>query len=252
MKFLLSLLLAFPLFGKQSERYYQEKFAREIGGQVEVVMKDGTRCDILTATHAIEVDFARKWAEAIGQSLNYSMLTDRKAGVVLILENESDEKHLKRLETIIASKELDIEVFVMLADDGTNPLADTRGEHIVKLLAIGKIDRIVLSDDGKEPKTYHEFSDVDVGWEKQIPFTDAFRCFASNLENLRFSVDGGNEKEVSGKGAGKFSWGNLSEDFWISLTGKTHTKSCKYFGQTKGGKFSDKPTELKCKMCFSE
>jgi hypothetical protein len=31
---------------------------------VEVVMKDGTRCDILTATHAIEVDFAKKWAEA--------------------------------------------------------------------------------------------------------------------------------------------------------------------------------------------
>jgi hypothetical protein len=50
MKFLLSLLLALPLFGKQSERYYQEKFAREIAGQVEVVMKDGTRCDILTAT----------------------------------------------------------------------------------------------------------------------------------------------------------------------------------------------------------
>ena len=65
MKFLLFLLLlALPLFGKQSERYYQEKFAREIGGRVEVVMKDGTRCDILTATHAIEVDFAKKWAEA--------------------------------------------------------------------------------------------------------------------------------------------------------------------------------------------
>ena len=70
MKFLLFLLLALPLFGKQSERYYQEKFAREIGGQVEVVMKDGTRCDILTATHAIEVDFAKKWAEAPGQRIN--------------------------------------------------------------------------------------------------------------------------------------------------------------------------------------
>jgi len=64
MRFIFLLLLALPLFGKQSERYYQEKFAREISGQVEVVMKDGTRCDILTATHAIEVDFARKWAEA--------------------------------------------------------------------------------------------------------------------------------------------------------------------------------------------
>jgi len=58
MKIVLLLLLALPLFGKQSERYYQEKFARKIGGKVEVVMKGGTRCDILTATHAIEVDFA--------------------------------------------------------------------------------------------------------------------------------------------------------------------------------------------------
>ena len=66
--FLILVLLIPSLFGKQSERYYQEKFAKEIGGQVEVVMKDGTRCDILTATHAIEVDFAKKWAEAIGQS----------------------------------------------------------------------------------------------------------------------------------------------------------------------------------------
>ena len=81
MKFLLFLLLALPLFGKQSERYYQEKFAREIGGQVEVVMKDGTRCDILTATHAIEVDFAKKWAEAIGQSLNYAMHTGKRPAV---------------------------------------------------------------------------------------------------------------------------------------------------------------------------
>ena len=77
MKFLLFLLLSLPLFGKQSERYYQEKFAREIGEQVEVVMKNGTRCDILTAAHAIEVDFAKKWAEAIWQSLNYAMHTGR-------------------------------------------------------------------------------------------------------------------------------------------------------------------------------
>ncbi len=81
MRFIFLLLLALPLFGKQSERYYQEKFAREISGRVEVVMKDGTRCDILTATHAIEVDFAKKWAEAIGQSLNYAMHTGKRPGV---------------------------------------------------------------------------------------------------------------------------------------------------------------------------
>ena len=59
-------------------------------------MPDGTRCDILTDTHAIEVDFADKWAEAIGQSLKYAMQTGKKAGIVLKLKDRGDEKHLKK------------------------------------------------------------------------------------------------------------------------------------------------------------
>ena len=58
MKFLFLLILALPLLGKQSERYFKEEVAREISGQMKVVMKDGTRCDILAAACAIEVDFA--------------------------------------------------------------------------------------------------------------------------------------------------------------------------------------------------
>ena len=46
-----------------------------------MTMLDGTRCDILTDTHAIEVDFADKWAEAIGQSLKYATQTGKKAGM---------------------------------------------------------------------------------------------------------------------------------------------------------------------------
>jgi hypothetical protein len=102
MRLTILLLLALPLLGKQSERYYQEKFAREIGGQVEVVMKDRTRCDILTATHAIEVDFAKKWAEAIGQSLNYAMHTGKRPGVALILLPASDNKYIERVRKISA------------------------------------------------------------------------------------------------------------------------------------------------------
>ena len=52
---------------------------------MEVVMNDGTRCDILTATHAIEVDFAKKWAEAIGQSLHYALHTGKRPAVALIV-----------------------------------------------------------------------------------------------------------------------------------------------------------------------
>ena len=48
-----------------SESFYQEQYAKKLGGRTEVTMPDGTRCDILTDTHAIEVDFADKWAEAV-------------------------------------------------------------------------------------------------------------------------------------------------------------------------------------------
>ena len=60
-------LLVLTLFDKQSERYYREKFAREIGRQVEVVIMVGIRCDILTAIRTIEVDFAKKWAESFSE-----------------------------------------------------------------------------------------------------------------------------------------------------------------------------------------
>ncbi|MCA1442677.1 hypothetical protein I6F07_21125 [Ensifer sp. IC4062] len=36
---------------------------------------DGTRTDCISATHAIEVEFSNKWAEAIGQALHYALWT---------------------------------------------------------------------------------------------------------------------------------------------------------------------------------
>ena len=166
MKFLLSLLLALPLFGKQSERYYQEKFAREIGGQVEVVMKDGTRCDILTATHAIEVDFAKKWAEAIGQSLNYAMQTGKRPAVALIVLSPSDNKYVERVSKISEKNRLGLTIYPI--------------------------------DGGGASKSVHK----------------------------------GGEKE-----------------FWITSSGKTHNSSCRYYGTTKSGRYSDKPSGDSCKVC---
>jgi hypothetical protein len=37
--------------------WYQQKWCEARKGQVEVVLPDGTRCDCLTDTHAIEFDF---------------------------------------------------------------------------------------------------------------------------------------------------------------------------------------------------
>ena len=97
------LLLSLQLMAKREhpEKWYQEQWCREQGGQVEVVLPDKTRCDCLTDTHAIEFDFGSNWAEAIGQSSYYSIQTKKKAGIVLILENPKDRKFWIRLNTTI-------------------------------------------------------------------------------------------------------------------------------------------------------
>ena len=72
---------------------------------------DGARCGILTDTHAIEADFADKWAEAVGQSLNYAMQIGKKAGIVLLPKDRGDEKHLERLREMVRHCSMDIEIF---------------------------------------------------------------------------------------------------------------------------------------------
>jgi cytoskeletal protein RodZ len=78
--------------------------------------------------------------------------------------------------------------------------------HMLKLAAIGPIERLIVCDEGKSPKEFHEYKNLSLGWEIEIPFTSSFRCYSSMLENIRFAVDDGLEKQVSGKGAGNFRW----------------------------------------------
>lgn len=93
-----------------SERYYQEQWCNSHGGVTEYVFDDKSRVDCLTETHAIEVEFAPKWKEAIGQALYYSIKTNRKPGIVIVRENpENDAKYIKRLR--IVSEEYGIELF---------------------------------------------------------------------------------------------------------------------------------------------
>ena len=96
---------------KHPEKYYQEKWCAEHGGQSEVVLPDKTRADCITADNAIEFDFGEKWAESIGQSLYYSIQTGKRAGVVLILERPEDRKYFIRLNTIIQHYNLPIDTW---------------------------------------------------------------------------------------------------------------------------------------------
>ncbi len=78
---------------------------------MEVKLPEGPRVDCMTKTHAIEMDFAHKWTEAIGQSLYYSTLTGLDAGIVLILKSHSDAPHLKAAQKTIDRYKLPIKLW---------------------------------------------------------------------------------------------------------------------------------------------
>ena len=82
-------------------------------GAIEHYLSDRTRVDCLTATHAIEYDFARKWAEAIGQSLHYAAMTGKEAGIVIIYKGEKDDRHITRMNNVINKYQLPIKVWLV-------------------------------------------------------------------------------------------------------------------------------------------
>lgn len=98
---------------RQLESYYEKYWCEDHNGTTEVILSDNTRCDCVTKKHAIEFEFAHKYAEAIGQSLHYGSLTHKKPGIVLIIENEDDFKFLSRLTHTINYYKLPITVWVI-------------------------------------------------------------------------------------------------------------------------------------------
>ena len=97
------------------EQEYQQKWCSANNGQMEVVMSDGSRADCITDKYAIEFDFAPKFQEAIGQSEEYAVQTGKLPGIVLILENPSDQHYLNRLMPV--ADKLGIKVWTMKPED---------------------------------------------------------------------------------------------------------------------------------------
>lgn len=101
---------------KQRESYYQQKFSVILKGETEVILEDRTRVDIVTSTHVIEVDFAEKWAESIGQSLHYQGMTGKRAGVLLVVEGKKDDRFVERLMGVAAKHGIDVWVWDWTSD----------------------------------------------------------------------------------------------------------------------------------------
>lgn len=91
------------------------KLAKQYGLQSEVRMPDETRCDLLSATHAIEVEWAHKWKEAPAQAVLYSLWTGRKPAVVLL--SAGREHKLDILRCRLVCERLSIAMRIIDATD---------------------------------------------------------------------------------------------------------------------------------------
>jgi hypothetical protein len=105
------LILLWPgLAVSATEKDHQIKYC---AGIIEHYLPDKTRVDCLTETHAIEYDYGRKWAEAIGQSLHYAAMTGKEAGIVIIYKGEKDERYITRMNKVINRYQLPIKVWLV-------------------------------------------------------------------------------------------------------------------------------------------
>ena len=106
----ISLLIISCSSTKKNEKYYQTIFCNDLDGVMEYSLKDKTRVDCLTNNYAIEVDWGKKWAQAVGQSLYYSEMTNRKAGIALIISSK-EKRFIKRVNKL--ANKFDIEIFII-------------------------------------------------------------------------------------------------------------------------------------------
>ncbi len=124
---ILLILLISPIYAfaqtpknhKYYEKDYQSVWCNAHYGSMEVILSDKARVDCVTKTHAIEFDFAKKWAESIGQAVYYGYTLNKTPGIVLIVEDKvKDQKYVNRVKAI--SNKYAITLWTMTPEDMLN------------------------------------------------------------------------------------------------------------------------------------
>ncbi|MBF0530742.1 MAG: tetratricopeptide repeat protein [Deltaproteobacteria bacterium] len=101
--------------------WYRQAWCQKQNGQADFRMIEGNDCDCLTASHAVAFEYADRWAEVIGRSLDNARQTGRKPGIVLVMETKDDQKYQVNLRTTVEAFKLNINYW--FAGDGA-PGAD--------------------------------------------------------------------------------------------------------------------------------
>ena len=95
------------------EPVWSRWLAERMGGVAEFVLPGRSRVDILTSTLAVEVDWVKKWPEAIGQAVYYGLVTERQPAILLLLRNKpSEPKYLERARKAAASIQMPVFTWV--------------------------------------------------------------------------------------------------------------------------------------------
>lgn len=73
-------------------------------GRTEVTLHDGSRVDCLLDNYAVEVEFAGKSFEALGQAMHYARVSGTKPAILLIIETPQDWHHYNRIKRTAKSR----------------------------------------------------------------------------------------------------------------------------------------------------
>lgn len=109
----------------QSEAAYITALANHLNAREEVAVTSG-RVDLLTATHAIEVERANKWKNSLGQALWYGLQTEKKPGIILLITEASQRKYAIQLGSALDYAGLSNSIDVWLWPDdfpGVGPVS---------------------------------------------------------------------------------------------------------------------------------
>ncbi len=138
MKFVMTLVSVLLLTSITSGQQYPNELeavsaiAEKYNAQEEVKLWDHTRVDLLSATHAYEVDWSHKYAEGVGQALYYGVLTNRQPSLILLVRDINKEQRFvyrAQIACQAADVELHLEIVApavksQAAIGQQNPLTD--------------------------------------------------------------------------------------------------------------------------------
>jgi len=107
------LLFTTTAYAAKDEGYYRDRFCSNHDGKTEYYTSDQTIIDCLTKDTAWVITFANKWDEAVGKVLNYGRATNKKIGIIVVVEDISDMQYISKLINTNTKYNLDIELLII-------------------------------------------------------------------------------------------------------------------------------------------